>query len=468
MNHSYAIVLAGGAGTRLWPLSRANLPKQLLRIRDGKSLLQHSVLLLLKRVPAHRVYTLTSINCEHEVRQQLLEIHADLVKNVMVEPSIKNTLPAIAWATHVLHAKDSEASLGVFTSDQVFADEAAFLKAWESAEQSANKGCFTILGNEPTGPATQFGYIKRGPQKSGTQAYGVLEFKEKPSLEMAKKYIASGDYFWNAGIFMFKASDFVRELQKHQPQMAKLASQLASQQSLVADPKLYNQFQNISIDYGLVEKLSDIAVVPLSAGWQDVGNLQALYELNAKDSQQNVAHGDVFSLNSSGNFFWNDKGVLAAYGVKDMIVVQMEDATLVCPRALASEVKDLVNQVGSKHTTLLKTAASEQRPWGFFRVLVDTPGYKVKVISVKSGGSLSKQFHHQRSEHWTVVKGEATVEVGSKNLTLKINESVYIPKGETHCLSNKAGDLLEMIEVQVGEYLGEDDIVRIEDKYGRK
>lgn len=465
--NSYALVLAGGSGTRLWPLSRKFYPKQLLSLdNDSDSLLIKSVKRILKRLPVENIFTITAADNQFEVVDQLCQIDEKLKEQILIEPEAKNTLPAAAWGTQVLYKKNPLACIAVFPSDHLITTEEEFLLAWELAEQTAETGLITLLGIEPTKPAIEYGYIKVG-KKIKTGVHMVDSFEEKPQLITATNYLEQGNYCWNAGIFAYKASVFLENLEKHAPITFALSQKLLASQSSDTTNEIYQKFPNISIDYGLIEKIHACAVVKTSMDWQDLGSWEAIYHLKEKDEKGNALTGDCLAVDCRNNLLWSDQGWLTAFGVENLAIIQTADATLVCPRDKAAELKELTQNLSEKTKTLLETHQTVFRPWGSYTVLQEDPGFKVKKISVKPGGHLSKQFHNHRSEHWVVIAGEATIETNNNRLALGPNESTFIGKRQTHRLSNETTKPLVIIEIQVGEYLGEDDIVRIEDKYGR-
>lgn len=465
---SFAIILAGGSGTRLWPLSRNLMPKQLLTLNQGKSLLQQTAARLIKHTPPENVVTVTHANQSFEVMGQLYAVHPDLAKNVLIEPVAKNTLPAISWAVSWIAQKEPDARIGVFSSDQAIQNEDAFYSAWEECEHAALLGYVALFGVQPTSPAVGYGYIRAGESLSvGSRVKKVESFVEKPDAVTAERYLKEKNYYWNGGMFVFTASRFLKLLEEQQPQISVLARQITQHNEQRADVRLYGNFTSVSIDYGLMEKISDIVVIPVDMGWTDLGSWESVYQFLEKNADANVMHGSVLNVEGKNNLLWSDSGFLAAFGVSDVVVIQTRDATLVCPRDKTDELKSLIGVLEGTYPHFLENHATVSRPWGSYTVLEEGPRYKIKKITVKPGGKLSLQMHHHRSEHWVVVSGEACIQKGDAKMTLKPNESTFISKGEHHRLTNPSNVPLNIIEVQIGDYVGEDDIVRFDDIYGR-
>lgn len=464
MNNHYALILCGGSGTRLWPLSRTLRPKQLLALNGEKTLLQQTTERLLAHVPAANLYTVTHEDHKFEVKGQLAEVAADAIANVLAEPCARNTLPAIAWAVDQIHQKDPNAVIGVFASDHAIDNQAAFLEAWKTAEKAAEDDYLVLLGIKPHEPATGYGYIK--PSKvianGNMPVYEVAQFVEKPALETAKQYVADG-YFWNSGMFVFKANTFMQMFQQHQPEMAKQLSTMTAGNFA----ETYANFTNISIDYGLAEKADKVAVVPVDMAWSDLGSWESIYQKQAKDSDNNVMHGDVFAQDTTNCLLWSQTSLLATAGLDNVVVIQTGDATLVCDRSKTEEIKTLVARVKAHKSELTEIHLTAHRPWGTYTVLEEGPNFKIKRIVVNPGAKLSMQMHKHRSEHWVVVSGVATITNNEIEFTLQENQSTYISKTHRHRLENKGSKPLAIIEVQCGDYVGEDDIVRFDDQYGR-
>ncbi|HQN65202.1 MAG TPA: mannose-1-phosphate guanylyltransferase/mannose-6-phosphate isomerase [Methylophilus sp.] len=462
---SYAVILCGGSGTRLWPLSRTMQPKQLLALNGKQTLLQQTAARLLEHVTADRLFTVTHEDHKFQVKGQLAELALDAVTNVLAEPMARNTLPAIAWATYQIYQREPDAIIGVFASDHAIDNQAAFLQAWQAAEQVAQQGYLVLLGIKPHEPATGYGYIKPSQKEVASgeiPVYAVEKFVEKPDLARAKEFLQQG-FLWNSGMFVFKASAFMQMLATYQPEIDKLVRALKAE--TLAEQ--YTEFPNLSMDYGLAEKAEKVAVVPVDMAWSDLGSWDSLYAKRPKDDHGNVLHGDVYSEDTNDSLIWASRGVVATLGLKNVAVIQTSDATLVCDRSRAEDIKNLVTKVKNTRPELTEFHRTVHRPWGTYTVLEEGSNFKIKRIVVKPGAKLSMQMHKHRSEHWVVVSGEATITNGDMVFTLQANQSTYIPKTHRHRLANEGSEPLAIIEVQCGDYVGEDDIVRFDDTYGR-
>lgn len=461
IDHRYAVILSGGSGTRLWPLSRSLRPKQLLPMNGEKTLLQQTAVRLLQRVTPDHLMTVTHQDHKFEVMGQLADIDPQAALGVLAEPVAKNTLPAIAWATWEIYRRDPSAIVGVFPSDHAISDDQAFLAAWAAAERAAADGYLALIGLTPTEPATGYGYIQPG-QAIDQQVWHVSRFVEKPDQQRARDFVAEG-FLWNGGMFVFRASDFMHLLQDLQPVIHQAVTTLLADQAAAA----YETMPSLSMDYGVAEKAARVAVVPADMGWSDLGSWDSIYQHQSDQLGGNVTHGDVVSMDTSGSLLLTNHGLLATLGLRDVVVVQTADATLVCDRSRTEEIKQLVAEVQKTHPHLTETHLTVHRPWGTFTVLEESAHFKIKRIVVNPGASLSMQMHHHRSEHWVVVSGIAKITNGENEITLEHNQSTYIPKLHRHRLENPGREPLQIIEVQCGEYVGEDDIVRFEDTYGR-
>lgn len=464
--HRYALVLAGGSGTRLWPLSRASRPKQLLALNGEQTLLQQTIARLAPLVPYERIFTVTHRDHHYEVVGQLHTMAPVLADNVLTEPEARNTLPAIAWGAAHIAALDPEAVIGVFSSDHGVADNAAFQQAWLDAEAAATEGNIVLFGMHPTHAATGFGYIHGAEILAGGKAQRVTRFVEKPDAATAESYLAAGDYYWNGGMFVFRAGAWSAELARLQPELFRALPALAAANKR-APAELYATLPATSIDYGVLEKAAHVAVVPVDMGWSDLGSWDAIYRSRDADAAGNVAQGEVTTLDANDNLLWSEHGRIAAFGVNGLAVVQTRDATLICPRERTAELKPLVEAIRRADSRLAEEHLTVHRPWGSYTVLEDGPHYKIKRILVEPGGRLSLQMHARRSEHWVVIEGRARVTNGETVTELGANESTYIQQGHRHRLENPGAERLQIIEIQSGDYLGEDDIVRFDDAYGR-
>lgn len=463
------VIMAGGSGTRLWPLSRGNFPKQFLPLTGRHTMLQQT---LLRLSGLQHSTPLLICNEDHrfiaaEQIRQLGNGKAD----ILLEPAGRNTAPAIALAA--LRAKQqghAEAVLLVLAADHVINNTPAFQQAVEQALPLARGGQLVTFGIVPSSAETGYGYIKRG-EKSGN-AYRVDSFIEKPDLSTAEFYLQSGEYYWNSGMFMFRADIYLQQLQKFRPDIyaaceAAMTEQVADLEFVRVNKTAFEACPSDSIDYAVMEKTEHAVAVPLDAGWNDVGGFAALWQVSAKDSDGNVLCGDVLALDSENSYVRSDDKLVAAIGVKDLVVISTKDAVLVAHKDQAQQVKQIVNQLAQMGRSEAVFHREVYRPWGKYDSVDCAERFQVKRITVKPGAKLSVQMHHHRAEHWIVVSGTARVTIDGKEQYVTENQSVYIPITAVHALENPGKVPLELIEVQSGAYLGEDDIVRFEDRYGR-
>ena len=474
--HLYAIILAGGSGTRFWPLSRHLYPKQLLRIMGGETLIQQTMRRVLGCVtPDHILISTNSLQAE-SLRFQLTEWKDALQDNFLLEPEGRNTAPAIALAAYHVMQHDPEGVMLVLPADHVIKEETRFQAAVSLATRLAADGHLVTFGVKPIRPETGYGYIQpnRRVRLGGARSlvgHPVARFVEKPDASTAKRYLRSGHYYWNSGMFVWRASVIVEELARHQPALAralKAVAPMAQANSMSAVfTRAYKKLPSISIDHGVMERSSRAAVIPVTFTWSDVGNWSSLEEVSLLDASNNVMSGKVVDVGSRNSVLYADQRVVATIGLTDMIVVDTADATLVCPKSRAQDVKQVVEILKKQGAPEHLEHKTVFRPWGSYTVLEEGPGYKVKRVTVKPGGRLSLQLHRQRSEHWVVIAGTARVTCGKKVYDLTVGQSTAIPKETPHRLENPGTDMLHIIEVQNGPYLGEDDIVRFHDDYGR-
>ena len=456
--------MAGGSGTRLWPLSRASHPKQFLPLHGDDTMLQATV----KRLAKLDVQSSVTIcNEEHRffVAEQLREI--DKLGSIILEPVGRNTAPAIALAAFSV---EDDPLLLVLAADHVIKNEAAFTRAVCDAVPLAESGKLVTFGIEPNEPHPGYGYIKKGDKKG--DGFDVEQFVEKPSFELAQDYVISGNYYWNSGIFLFKASKYLEELKNFRPDIyeaceSSMADMQADLDFLRVNKVKFESCPSESADYAVMEKTKDAVVVPLDAGWSDIGSWSSLWDISEKDGNGNVAHGDVILHDSSNSYVRTDGKLVAAIGVDDLVIVSTKDALMVSHKDSAQHIKVIVDQLKTNSRIECELHREVFRPWGKYDLIDIGEHYKAKRITVKPGAKLSVQMHNHRAEHWIVISGEAKVTNGDKTFLLSENESTYIPVGVVHALENLGKVELELIEVQSGSYLGEDDIVRFEDVYGR-
>ena len=466
-------ILCGGAGSRLWPVSRELHPKPFIRLADGHSLLQKAWLRGAALPEVAEVLTVTNRELFFKTEDDYRAVakgHEALANSYILEPFGRNTAPAIAAAAlHVAATHGPDAVLLVLAADHLISDQAAFGAAVAKAIPLAQSGRLVTFGIEPHAPETGFGYIE-------ADGNTVLRFVEKPSLEKAREYLASGRYLWNSGMFCFAAGSMIAEMEMHCPQiLAATRACLTASRSATGknftqcelDAAAFEQVADDSIDYAVMEKSARVSVVPCNIGWSDIGSWNALGELIAPDADGNRIDGDVRLHDVSDCFIQSNERLVGAVGVHNLIIVDTPDALLVADRSRVQDVKHLYVSLKSEGHDVHKLHRTVHRPWGTYTVLEDSTRFKIKRIEVKPGASLSLQMHHHRSEHWIVVSGMAKVVNGDRELFVSTNESTYIPAGHKHRLENPGVLDLVMIEVQSGDYLGEDDIVRFQDNYGR-
>ncbi len=461
-----AVIMAGGSGTRLWPLSRAAHPKQFLALHGEDTMLQATF----KRLDGLDVQSSVTIcNEEHRffVAEQLREI--DKLGSIILEPVGRNTAPAIALAAFSSQ-EDEDPLLLVLAADHVIQNEAVFTKTITDAIPLAEAGKLVTFGIVAHGPNTGYGYIKKGePQGHG---FTVDAFVEKPSIDVAKEYLKSDNYFWNSGMFLFKASRYLEELKKHRSDIYE-ACQLSMKDIskdndfLRVNETAFDACPSDSIDYAVMEKTADAVVVPMDVGWSDIGSWSSLWDISEKDVEGNTTYGDVILHESNNSYIRTDGKLVAAIGVNDLVIISTKDVLVVAHKNSAQDVKVVAEKLKCESRSEWKLHREVYRPWGKYDSIDSNDGYQVKRLTVNPGAKLSVQMHYHRSEHWVVVSGQARVHYEGQKLDLNVNESTYHGKEVIHSLENIGDAPLELIEVQVGAYLGEDDIIRFEDIYNR-
>jgi len=461
------VVLSGGSGTRLWPLSRELFPKQLINLQGGSETLLQATLTRSAGLPG-MVPPAIVCNENHRflVAEQVRALGVAGAK-IILEPCARNTAPAIALAAL---SADLGALLLVLPADHVIQDKAAFQAAVSVAVPVAEQGALVTFGVVPSAPETGYGYIRCG--KPLGQAFRIDRFIEKPDRNTAEGFLTSGGYLWNSGMFLFKASRYLEELATHAPAMleaARVAVTVAKSDLdfLRVDAAAFAKCPSDSIDYAVMEKTDSAAVVPLDAGWSDVGSWSSLHEALERDSAGNALRGDVLSIDTEGSFVLAESRLVATVGLKDHVVVETKDAVLVAPKDRVQDVKKLVEKIKQEGRSEHQLHREVHRPWGSYDSIENGARYQVKRLSVRPGASMSLQLHHHRAEHWIVVAGTARITRGDEVFMLEENQSTYIPLGVKHRIENPGKIPLHIIEVQSGSYLGEDDIVRFEDLYGR-
>jgi mannose-1-phosphate guanylyltransferase/mannose-6-phosphate isomerase len=465
------LILSGGSGTRLWPVSRKNLPKQFLSLTGDGTLFQQTIARTLGLPGITAPIVVASEDHRFLAADQLLEAGISGA-TIMLEPAARNTAPAIALGALQALERDKNAVLLVLPADHLIGDAASFEAAVRHALPAAEAGWLVTFGVRPDRPETGFGYIRRAEAIDG-QAFKVGKFVEKPDLDTARAYLAEGAYDWNSGMFLFKAARYIEELGQHAPDMLEavhqaFASARADLDFVRVDAEAFAKVPDNSIDYAVMEKTTRAAVVPVSCDWSDIGSWTALWLAGAKDEHGNHREGDTIAINTRNSLIRShERHLVATVGVENLLIVTTPDATLVAHRDAAQDVKKVVDQLKAANRTEHSLHRVVHRPWGSYDSLEAGERFQVKRIMVKPGAALSLQKHHHRAEHWIVVSGTAEVTCDDKVFLLGENQSTYIPLGSVHRLRNPGKVPLEIIEVQSGSYLGEDDIVRLEDVYGR-
>jgi len=471
MSVIHPVILSGGTGSRLWPLSRSLFPKQLLALAGERSLIQDTAL---RTQGQGFAAPLIICNTEHRflIAEQMREAGIS-PQAIVLEPVGRNTAPAACIAALMVAAADPEALMLLMPADHIVGNRTSFLNAVDRAAQAARENYLVTFGITPDTPETGYGYIRRGAALKGqTDSFLVERFVEKPDASTAASYVASGEYDWNSGLFLFKASAFLAELERLEPELLSHCRQAFAKGRKDLDffrleTEAFAKAKAISIDYAVMERTDKAAVVPVEMGWSDIGSWESLWTASSRDESGNATKGDVLHHGARNSYLRSEGPLVAAVGVEDMVVVATTDAVLVSHKSASQDVKRIVEQLERSGRELHTTHRKVYRPWGSYEGIDSGDNFQVKHITVNPGAKLSLQMHHKRAEHWIVVSGTAQVTCGEKVYPLSENQSTYIPLGEKHRLENLGPEPLHLIEVQSGSYLGEDDIVRFEDTYGR-
>ena len=470
MNQIVPVILSGGSGTRLWPCSRSMYPKQLLPLVNGKTtMLQETALRLDGMDNVDECLVICNETHRFLVAEQLLAI--ERAAQIILEPEGRNTAPAVALAANIVAESSPDALLLVMPADHDIRDRAAFQAAVTKGAAAALSGSLVTFGIVATRPETGYGYVRAKPD--GSKAVPVTAFVEKPDIATARKYLASGDYFWNSGMFLFSARTYLDALRQFAPGIHAACEQSAKRRTtgtdfVRPDAAAFLASPNDSIDYAVMEKTDRAVMIPLDAGWSDVGSFAALHDVRDADHAGNVIDGDVFTHDCSNVFIQAESQLVAAVGLDNVIVIQTKDSTLVVNKDRSQDVKHIVEQLKSQGRSETKLHRQVFRPWGSYDSIDADDGFQVKRLIVNPGAVLSLQKHAQRAEHWVVVRGKARITKNDEVFDLAVNESTYIAIGDVHRIANPFSEPVHIIEVQCGDYLGEDDIVRLEDNYGRK
>lgn len=473
LKNLYAVIVAGGSGTRFWPLSRQETPKQLLNIgNDKQTMIQATVSRVTPLVLFEHTFIVTNSSQVDSINFQLHSMTGfSWDKQFIVEPEAKNTAPAVGLAAVYLRHLNPEAVMVVLPSDHIIKNNRKFRESVFCGIRASEDGALVTIGIKPDKPETGYGYIKCG-EKISQGIYRVKEFREKPDRNTALKYLRDGKYLWNSGIFIWKADTILESVRKYMPKLynglAKIEKAIGTNKIQEVTKTVFSKLKSESIDYGILEKAERVAIIPVDMGWSDVGSWNAIDQVMPVDADNNVKKGNVISIMNKKSILYGSGRLVAAVGLENMIVVDTPDATLICPREKAQDVKKIVDILKKRGAKEYATHTTVHRPWGSYTVLEVGDRFKIKRIEVKPEAKLSHQMHHHRSEHWIVVSGTARVTNGDKVYEVHPNESTYIPMSTKHRLENPGRIPLQIIEVQNGDYLEEDDIIRFDDVYNRK
>jgi mannose-1-phosphate guanylyltransferase/mannose-6-phosphate isomerase len=471
----YAVIMAGGSGTRFWPLSREKMPKQLLKIGGEDTLIRQTVGRILPLVRREDIFIVANQSLAESIGRQLsAKFDRSWDGNFILEPEAKNTAPALGLAALHLERLDPESIMVVLAADHFIRNGDAFLDLVRTAGEAARHDYLVTLGIRPDRPETGYGYIKSGEpcREAGVEGVCKVEaFVEKPDLETAKEYMKNGRYYWNSGIFIWKTRTLLAEIEKYQPALhrglSEIRKSIGTGREADAVNEVFKKIDPISIDYAVMEKTDRAAVIPADIGWSDVGSWTALDDVSGRDASGNIISGNVIDIGSRDSIIYAEKRLVATIGLKDAVVVDTPDATLVCSKEKAQDVKKVVEELKKRNAEEHLTHRTVYRPWGSYTILENGDRYKIKRLEIIPGAKLSHQLHYHRSEHWVVVAGTARVSNGDREYDVHPNESTYIPMSTKHRLENRGRVPLQIIEVQNGEYLEEDDIVRFDDDYNR-
>lgn len=460
----YSVLLAGGTGSRLWPISRELYPKQLVNLVGADSLVQSTIKRLLPDLEAERVRIVCGEEHYFEIARHLEEIDVPSEGKIITEPCGRNTAPAILLAALNILKQEKDAVLLIFPSDHVIKDIEAFRERLKKAISLAMKNYIVTFGIKPSSPETGYGYIEGARSVSG-DAFAIKRFIEKPDEKTARKYIKAGNFFWNSGMFAFKASVLINEFKTHEPKLLKSLRHMVSKGALTVER--YGTLPDLSIDYAIMEKTKKGVVLPSDFGWSDIGSWKSLYDFLPKGEDDNVVEGDVILKETRNCFIRGDNRLIVANDLEDIVVVETPDTVFVSDLQTSKNVKSIVSELKKQGRKEYQSHTTVYRPWGTYTILEENRNTKIKRIVVYPGTKLSMQMHHHRSEHWIVVQGTAKITNGDQVVYLEENQSTYVPKTTRHRLENPGKVPLHIIEVQIGPYLEEDDIVRYDDDFGR-